>query len=921
MNVHCWFHPAHSTALRGNQGAHGTTPSQHTASMVQHPGGVRGPEVIDSASSALRRHTVLATAVTSAPTTSPIPVMSGGGEAGRSDSRTSAPNHDEEDVGGLGLSSIIAPASQKPIRRRMRMITSCLECRRRKLKCAKTHPCLNCKKFQRECVYLGPNLDEASQQRLTEIKEKVGCLERQLERDVAKGATARRNGSNSIKGLDPHNQRFVADDVDDDLSEERDLQITPMVTLDLTYDDCSDGNGTDDLIDLGVRVGKMRITERIGGLNRPRISEEIQAGISGTQSSFYGAPGSFASDEPQDPAELPDFLKPGESYLAPSSGFMFGQFTESPALLELLPPRELGHRLMRRYFEAVHPIARCVHRPSLEAIYASFWNDVRRCIEPRASVQAIVFAAWFNAAVSADDTFCRDYKCTRAQLVQHMKISTETALSKAGLLSTTRFETLQGFVMYLLCFLDIRTCEAQGPKPAIRREDYDTRMPVNCDEDQLTLHSTAWPEPAEAWTPVLLSILRFEINEMMRNIWTDRRKLEMGKTTLMAMITRVENFRKRMLEKYSRMLDDKVPVQKYAKLVVELLLFRLHVMVLHPFHSNTANPLPPKLDGLLVTSGILIIEIAIRLESNPMFRAWAWYLGAYQQYQIALLLATEIYYRPKRREAERIWPCLDWVFRLDPNAPREQKIIQILSEIASKTSVYMSLRKVRAPMSINRAVPGKQAVKESPPSQLAEPLPPPSQSKKLSFHQPDAGVISDLKAEYATCAPPLPSAGAPVTPSLPGAADPLATPLLPPSSSSMGFRIPPQQQQQQQEYPQYQHHQQQQQQQQQVKLPPQTHMVFAGVTNGEALWSLPPRLNGSGSPEIGIDGGSVAGQPRLHGTMAAPTSGQLQPPPIMNMIQELDWEALHQMFPMDPQTGELSFATFVDSGTGSIGQW
>ncbi|AEO53530.1 hypothetical protein MYCTH_98955 [Thermothelomyces thermophilus ATCC 42464] len=918
MNAHCWFHPAHSTALRRDQGAHGTTPSQHTVSMVQHPGGVRSPEVIYSASSELQRHS-LATAVTSAHTTSPIPVMSGGGEAGRSDGQTSEPNHDEEDVGGLGLSSIIAPASQKPIRRRMRMITSCLECRRRKLKCAKTHPCLNCKKFQRECVYLGPNLDEASQQRLTEIKEKVGCLERQLERDVAKGATARRNGNNSIKGPDLHNERFVADDVDDDLSEERDLQITPMVTLDLTYDDCSDGNGTDDLIDLGVRVGKMRITERIGGLNRPRISEEIQAGISGTQSSFYGAPGSFASDEPQDPAELPDFLKPGESYLAPSSGFMFGQFTESPALLELLPPRELGHRLMRRYFEAVHPIARCVHRPSLEAIYASFWNDVGHYIEPRASVQAIVFAAWFNAAVSADDTFCRDYKCTRAQLVQHMKIATETALSKAGLLSTTRFETLQGFVMYLLCFLDIRTCEAQGPKPAIRREDYDTKMPVNCDEDQLTLHSTAWPEPAEAWTPVLLSIMRFEINEMMRNIWTDRRKLEIGKTTLMAMITRVENFRKRMLEKYSRMLDDKVPDQKYAKLVVELLLFRLHVMVLHPFHSNTANPLPPKLDGLLVTSGILIIEIAIRLESNPMFRGWAWYLGAYQQYQIALLLATEIYYRPNRREAERIWPCLDWVFRLDPNAPRQQKIIQILTEIASKTSVYMSLRKVRAPMSINRAVPGKQAVKESPPSQLAEPLPPPSQSKKLSFHQPDAGVISDLKAEYATCAPPLPSAGAPVTPSLPGTADLLATPFLPPSSSSMGIMIPPQQQQQQQqEYPQYQHHHQQQ---QQVKLPPQTHMVFAGVTNGEALWSLPPQLNGSGSPEIGSDGGSIAGQPQLHGTMAAPTSGLPQPPPIMNMIQELDWEALHQMFPMDPQTGELSFATFVDSGTGSTGQW
>jgi hypothetical protein len=210
------------------------------------------------------------TAITSAPTTNPIASTAGGEE------HPGRPYYEEEDSTGLGPPAAAAtpPVGQKPIRRRMRMITSCLECRRRKLKCEKKNPCHNCKRFQRECVYLGPNLDEASQQRLTEIKEKVGSLERQLERDVAKGATARRSGSPG-DGTDPHNQRFVADDVEDDLGEERDLQITPMVALDLTYDDYSDGNGTDDLIDLGIRVGKMRITERIGGLNRPRISEEV----------------------------------------------------------------------------------------------------------------------------------------------------------------------------------------------------------------------------------------------------------------------------------------------------------------------------------------------------------------------------------------------------------------------------------------------------------------------------------------------------------------------------------------------------------------------------------------------------------------------------------------------------------------------
>ncbi|KAK4128764.1 hypothetical protein N657DRAFT_676510 [Parathielavia appendiculata] len=958
MAANYWPHTTYAGPLRQSQGDYAAVPAPHTTPM--HSCVMGGKDL--AAPSALRRHNLptAITTTTTAPSTDSI-----AGTVGPGGEHSVTVNREENDLDAVGPAP--APVSQKPIRRRMRMITSCLECRRRKLKCEKKQPCHNCKRFQRECVYLGPNLDEASQQRLTEIKEKVGSLERQLERDVAKGATCRRSGSPSRggDGSQSHQQRFVADDVEDELGEERDLQITPMVALDLTYDDYSDGNGTDDLIDLGVRVGKMRITERIGGLNRPRISEEIQAGIADSrqpQSHMYATSSGYASDEMQEALELPDFLRPGDSYLAPTSGFFFGQSGESPSFLSLLPSPEFGDRLMRRYLEAVHPIARCLHRPSFEGLYHSFWDDVRQNIEPRPSVQAVVFAAWFAAAVSVDDAFCRDQQCGKAQLVLHMKIGTETALSKAGFLSTTRFETLQGFVMYLLplcrdevsrahsvlvgaavrmaecmglhrdgsayglspletqvrrlvwhqlCFLDIRTCEAQGPKPAIRREDYDTKMPLNCEEDQLTPQTTVWLAPAETWTSMLLSIMRFEINEMMRNIWADRRKLELRKTTLTAMLSRVENFRKRMLEKYNRMLNDRVPIQKYAKLVMQLLIFRLHVMVLHPYHSNTANPLPDKLNGLLVTSGVLIIEIAIRLESNPLFRDWAWYLGAYQQYQIALLLATEIYYRPNHRDAQRIWPCLDWVFQLDPNVPREQKILQILTEIANKTNIYMGLRKVRAPTTINRAVPGKQAVKESPPRSAPDPLPLPAppQGPDLfhqgpQVHHTGAGMVPGLKTEPIVYPSQMPGTGPAVPTSLPGPMNGalVAPPPLPPSSVAMGMMIPPSQQSQLH----------------QLSFAPPHQMVFTGVSNGEALWSLPPRNNGPGSPENSSDGGSVVGQPQAHGNIPGPTG---QSVPGMNVMEGLDWDKIHELFPTDPQTGQLSFNPFADSGMGQQGSW
>jgi hypothetical protein len=164
------------------------------------------------------------------------------------------------------------------------MITSCLECRRRKLKCDKSHPCANCTKAARDCVFLAPALDQASQLKLTEIKEKVGSLERLLERDVARSA-AQASTSSNTDGVLP-------DDADDDLpgaEDEKDLEPTPLAAVDAVYDDDADAVG-DDLLDLGIQIGRMRITERIGGFFRPRISQEVRSNFQSISPDFPPPP-------------------------------------------------------------------------------------------------------------------------------------------------------------------------------------------------------------------------------------------------------------------------------------------------------------------------------------------------------------------------------------------------------------------------------------------------------------------------------------------------------------------------------------------------------------------------------------------------------------------------------------------------------
>lgn len=414
------------------------------------------------------------------------------------------------------------------------MITSCLECRRRKLKCDKSQPCGHCLKTGRECLYLGPRLDEASQLRLTQFKDKVGSLERQLEQNVVASSKPKEGGSAGRSGP------LLADEVADDEEDGSKLEMSEMVNTDVAYDDDADG-GADDLVDLGVMVGKMRITERIGGMARPRISEEVsgsphgnckvfcnlsmwhrrhvspvkspgwlqmslagsltepiltghfaltssgsranqltayqvQVGIAGqpaqpplgqqgpgiqgqpTQAPPtmppQAGPGSNIDFWPGMPTESwPEFLRPGAGYIPPSSGLMMGQPSTNPslALEHLLPTRAAADRLIQQYFEAVHPVAPSVHFPTFQNDYGDFWYHCYENIEPRPSLQALIFAAMFSGAVSMDDAAAlREFGRSQKSLYETLKLGVEMALSKANFLRTTRVQTLQAFVMYMV---------------------------------------------------------------------------------------------------------------------------------------------------------------------------------------------------------------------------------------------------------------------------------------------------------------------------------------------------------------------------------------------------------------------------------------------------------------------------------------
>ena len=261
-------------------------------------------------------------------------------------------------------------------------------------------------------------------------------------------------------------------------------------------------------------------------------------------------------------------------------------------------------------------------------------------------------------------------------------------------------------IWFQLCFLDIRTCESSGPRPQIRGRDeggFDTKFPLNIDEEELLLPNPP-KEDATRWTNMTLPLIRMRGNEVQRLVWQERPKVEQQKSTITAVLGKLQRARLEMDAKFMPLIDENVPVQLLGKQVYHVVTDRWHISFLHRYHNSVAHRMPDRLRQLILTSGTAQVEHAIILDTAPSLAPWRWYRGALQQYHTAVLLLFEIHAYPMRKEADRIWKCLDYVFDIPPTLNREQKAKLVMTEMAHRMKAYHSLRKTRAPVSMEKMV-------------------------------------------------------------------------------------------------------------------------------------------------------------------------------------------------------------------------
>lgn len=287
-------------------------------------------------------------------------------------------------------------------------------------------------------------------------------------------------------------------------------------------------------------------------------------------------------------------------------------------------------------------------------------------------------------------------------------------------------------IWHQICFLDLRTCEATGPRPQIRPDDYDTRFPLNIDDIDLDRaehgdESIDVDNDRTYFTDMTITRMRFECYNMHRYLWIERPKLErrpkegQKKVTINSLLARIQSFSAAMEKTYLPMLNRTAPLHALASQMYGILSNRLYIHILQKYLSSDKHKMPERLRQIVLSTAIMLLEHSQNIEQQPMLSMWSWYIGALHQYHSALLILNEMYAQPYEPAMEqRAWRTLDFVFGMGPNMTNREKTRAVLEELMRKMHVYSSVKRWRAPKDMPPAMPRTQSLGYQRQQQLAE---------------------------------------------------------------------------------------------------------------------------------------------------------------------------------------------------------
>lgn len=432
---------------------------------------------------------------------------------------------------------------------------------------------------------------------------------------------------------------------------------------------------------------------------------------------------------------------------------LFGYRAIAHSLQPYHPSLQQAINLFAAFNENVVPILRIFHVPTLSTMY---WEAVASPNTLDKNIEALVFAIYYSATVSLPPDQCLSMLgLTYEVAVERYRFAAEQAIARAELLTTQSVLLLQATTLFInalrshdgsrvswslttlvfslaqtmglqrdgtafglkpfetemrrrlwwhICILDSRSADHHGFGSMLYQSQYDTRIPLNINDEDLFPDMTEPPPEREEATDMCFCLVRCEamataikIKLMSPDLPTSsNRSLGPSSIPLDERIKLIQELEYRLQDRYIRHCNTSSPIQLMATLLSRLIVVHFWLMTYYPLmrqdgtrgqttsetqQHQTLDPSKPPTDhhepfsnfppsniptamtrDQLFASSVEILQLSARILNIDAAHRWSWYSKIHVQWHIVAFVLSEICRRPPSSECDEAWAAVSTMY-------------------------------------------------------------------------------------------------------------------------------------------------------------------------------------------------------------------------------------------------------------------
>ncbi|GKZ81752.1 hypothetical protein AnigIFM56816_006274 [Aspergillus niger] len=549
---------------------------------------------------------------------------------------------------------------------------SCRRCSQKKIRCDKSQPCASCIKSASECVFPGPG--RAPRRKKRPLKAQLVSRLKSLEKEVQVLTHKLEAVNHRSKHHSPptENRRAVEGEHGKLLVDRGSIHyINHEVLVNLATQTIEDSEHFKHRLEKGEDESAV---QEVASIDR-------------------------------------------ECELATGNEFVFQYSSMAVSLSDFYPSSSHRRILWNLFEENVAPLAMIIHKPWLASILNSAGATA---IADYKAFEAVRFAVYFAATTSMSPEQCTEtFSQGQSSLQQYYRFATQQALARANFLQSQSLTVLQATTLFLTCLrgaddaafvramtaaihriaqglglhrdgtylglspletevrrrlwwaiysLDCQSSEFRAIGTQIREGTYDTKLPLNIHDSDISPVSSSFPGERSCFTDMTFGLIRCEMTVLHRKLHSDLRCSssnydEGGSLNAVKRLHGLKEIHNRLQRQYLGLCDVSIPLQWVTATVIRLALARSWLIAHLPEGMSAAEQvsLMARSDvedlkrGKLFVTAIEILEFAYLLETDPRTKKWSWLFQGYPQWHAAIFLLEQIGIGPQTMLTDRAW--------------------------------------------------------------------------------------------------------------------------------------------------------------------------------------------------------------------------------------------------------------------------